>query len=65
MEFLPPDSPDFNPIEQGWAQVKTVLRAAKARTFEALVEALRVALLAIPTQDALNWFNHCGYAVSS
>jgi transposase len=59
--FLPPYSPDLNPIELCWAAVKKALRAAKARTFDALVEALRQALLAITPGLADGWFTHCGY----
>lgn len=59
--FLPPYSPDFNPIELCWATVKKALRAAKARTFDALLDALRKALRAITPDHADNWFAHCGY----
>jgi transposase len=59
--FLPPYSPDFNPIELCWATVKKALRAAKARRFDALIEALRKALLAITPRHADSWFAHCGY----
>lgn len=65
LEFLPPYSPDLNPIEKCWSKVKTALRSAKARTFEALLDALRDALRAITPQDALAWFAHCGYALHS
>ena len=61
--FLPPYSSDFNPIEQCWSKMKTALRAAKARTFDALVDALRTALRSISTDDAAHWFAHCGYLV--
>jgi len=61
MEFLPPYSSDFNPIELGWAKVKTTLRSAKARTFDALVEALTHAFRTVTPQDAEAWFTHCGY----
>ena len=62
--FLPPYSPDFNPIELCWATVKKALRAAKARTLDALVEALRIALLAVTPDHADAWFSHCGYAAA-
>jgi transposase len=62
--FLPPYSPDFNPIELCWFKIKTRLRTAKARTTEALLEAFAQALAAISAQDAVAWFAHCGYAVS-
>ena len=63
--FLPPYSPDRNPIELCWAKVKAALRKAKARTFDALVDALAEALQAIHPTDVLAWFTHCGYAVKS
>ena len=62
--FLPPYSPDLNPIELCWAKAKTVLRSAKARTFDALVDALCEALGAINPADARAWFAHCGYTVN-
>jgi transposase len=62
--FLPPYSPDFNPIELCWSKVKARLRQAKARTFDALVEALCEALRAVTPHDVLAWFTHCGYAVT-
>jgi transposase len=65
LEFLPPYSPDLNPIEKAWAKVKTMLRTAKARTFKALVKALCDALHAITSENAAAWFAHCGYAVNS
>jgi transposase len=65
MVFLPPYSPDLNPIEKCWAKVKTALRAAKAQTFDALVDAVCTALHAITFDDAAAWFAHCGYAINS
>ena len=62
--FLPPYSPDLNPIELCWSKVKTGLRKAKARTFEALVDALADALRAVTRKDSLAWFTHCGYAIT-
>ena len=61
LEFLPPYSPDMNPIEKCWAKVKAVLRRLKARTFDELVEALDVAFQSITPEDACAWFAHCGY----
>lgn len=63
VEFLPPYSPDLNPIEKCWAKIKAWLRKAKARTFDELVAALADALHAISKQDAAAWFAHCGYAL--
>ena len=64
LEFLPPYSPDFNPIELCWSKVKTALRAAKARTLDALMEAIAQALRSISFTDIQNWFAHCGYVLS-
>lgn len=59
--FLPPYSPDLNPIELMWSKVKAVLRAAEARTHESLLTALASALDSVSPSDARNWFAHCGY----
>lgn len=59
--FLPPYSPDYNPIENMWSKVKTILRAAAARTFQAVVDATGDALRAITPEDCDGYFRHCGY----
>jgi transposase len=61
--YLPPYSPDFNPIEPAWSKVKQVLRGAKARTLEVLETGVAQALAAITPQNASAWFVHCGYAL--
>ncbi len=61
LEFLPPYSPDFNPIELCWSKVKTALRATKPRTFETLVEALAEAFGSVSRDDIEAWFAPCGY----
>jgi len=61
--YLPPYSPDFNPIERCWSKIKTFLRAAKARTRERLDEAIKQAFATITEADARAWFKHCGYAL--
>jgi transposase len=58
---LPPYSPDFNPIEKMWSKVKGILRSLEARTSEALLDAIGVALRAVTGTDAEGWFAHCGY----
>jgi transposase len=63
LEFLPPYSPDLNPIEQCWAKVKAVLRKLKARTVDELIEALCLAFESITPQDMRAWFAHCGYLI--
>jgi transposase len=59
--YLPPYSPDYNPIEEAWSKVKTQLRAAGARTHRHLHSALKRALAQITKRDAAAWFAHCGY----
>jgi transposase len=60
--FLPPYSPDLNPIEQAWSKLKALLRGAAARTRDALEAALKTFLDEITAADARAWFTHCGYA---
>ncbi|MGH7593088.1 MAG: IS630 family transposase [Gemmatimonadales bacterium] len=55
--YLPPYSPDLNPIEKAWAKLKQLLRSAKARTKEALDQAITEALELITAEDAKAWFN--------
>ena len=59
--YLPPYSPDLNPIEEAFSKIKGILRKAEARSREALVEAMGRALDAITLQDARGFFDHCGY----
>ncbi len=59
--LLPRYSPDLNPIEPMWSKLKELLRAAAARTIEALEAALAAALARITPDDARGWFQHCGY----
>jgi len=59
--YLPPYSPDLNPIEEAFSKIKGILRKAEARSREALVEAMGRALDAITLQDARGFFEHCGY----
>jgi len=60
---LSPSSPDFNPIEQCWSKIKTFWRRAKARTVEALIEAIKEALDSVTAADIRGWFEHGGYPV--
>ncbi len=59
--YLPPYSPDLNPIEQAFSKVKGLLRRAEARTREALIEAMGWALDAVTASDVRGFFSHCGY----
>lgn len=61
--YLPPYSPDFNPIEQAWSKIKERLRAVKARTLPLLDDALTAALAAITPDNVVGWFRHCGYRI--
>jgi transposase len=61
--FLPPYSPDLNPMERCWSKIKTALRAAKARTREALEEAIKQAITMVTESDARAWFKHCSYVL--
>ena len=56
--YLPPYSPDLNPIEKAWSKLKQILRAAKARTKEALEKAITEAIRLITPDNAKAWFNH-------
>ena len=60
--FLPPYSPDLNPIEKMWSKIKAILRTLKARTEESLINAIAQSLEAITANDAKGWFKSCGYA---
>jgi transposase len=60
--YLPPYSPDFNPIEMIWSKVKGLLRTIAARTVDALHDAFGQAFAAVTASDILGCFRHCGYA---
>ncbi|MFO0950594.1 MAG: IS630 family transposase [Isosphaeraceae bacterium] len=59
--YLPPYSPDLNPIERLFSKLKAALRKAKARTVSALVEAIGAALRSVTPADIRGWFAHSGY----
>jgi transposase len=61
--FLPPYSPDFNPIEECWSKLKSLLKRMKARSREALDNAIAEAMEFITSTDAAGWFHHAGYPV--
>lgn len=58
--YLPPYSPDFNPIEKLWSKLKAILRKLKARTLNALPVAIAVAFQSICVEDCRGWFRCCG-----
>jgi len=59
--YLPPYSPDLNPLEEAFSKIKRLLRMIGTRTKEALVEAMGEALEAVGARDAQGFFTHCGY----
>jgi len=61
--YLPPYSPDLNPIEKAWSKFKQFLRAVKARTAQALDQAITEALKTITADNAAAWFRCCGYGI--
>ncbi len=61
IRYLPPYSPDFNPIELCFSKIKALLRKAEARTKESLDQALTQAFQSITLKDIRGWFKHAGY----
>jgi len=61
--YLPPYSPDLNPIEQAFSKMKALMRKRGARTRKTLIGAMGAALSAITARDASSFFDHCGYRV--
>jgi transposase len=59
--YLPPYSPDFNPIEEAFSKIKGLMRKAQACSREALLEAMGKAISALSAEDARGFFEHCGY----
>ena len=61
--YLPRYSPEYNPVEELWSKLKSVLRAIAARTSEALDAAITAAFESITVEDIRGWFRHCGYRI--
>jgi transposase len=61
--YLPPYSPDFNPIEKMWSKMKAFLRKTAARTQQCLYQAIADALATISLSDIRGWFKSCGYKI--
>jgi transposase len=65
VRFLPPYSPDFNPIEQAFAKLKAFLRAARPRTFDQVCALMAAALGLFTADECANYVRHCGYRVAT
>jgi transposase len=61
VRYLPPYSPDLNPIEKMFSKLKSRLRSAAARDFDGLIEAMGAALRSVTEGDINGWFQSCGY----
>ena len=61
LRFLPPYSPDFNPIELAFAKLKAFFRAARPRTFDQVCELIAAALGLFMPDECANYVQHCGY----
>lgn len=64
LKYLPPYSPDFNPIENLWSKVKSHLRRLAPRTADELLQAVGTAFAAVTPSDCLGFFSHAGIATS-
>ena len=65
VRFLPPYSPDFNPIEQAFAKLKAFLRAGRPRTFDHVNALVATALPLFTPTECANYVRHCGYRVAT
>ena len=65
LRFLPPYSPDFNPIEMAFAKLKAFFRAARLRTFDHVCELMATALALFMPGECANYVRHCGYRVTT
>lgn len=64
LRYLPPYSPDMNPIEMAFAKLKAILRGRAARTFDALLQALSEAIAQFPAEQCTGFFRHAKYATN-
>ena len=65
LRYLPPYSPDFNPIENMWSKVKGRLRSLATRTVDSLHDAIGAAMATVTPNDCVGYFRHCGYFATS
>ena len=61
--YQPPYSPDLNLIEKLWSKVKAILRKLKARTPDALPDAIQTAFAHVSQSDCARWFRSCNYSL--
>jgi transposase len=61
--YLPPYSPDLNPIEEAFSKVKELLQRAEARTRKALIEGMGAAISAVTDREVRGFFEHCGCGI--
>jgi transposase len=61
--YLPPYSPDFNPIELLWSKLKAFLKKVKVRSSDKLFDGIADALDTISLSDISNWFAHNNYSL--
>jgi len=59
--YLPPYSPELNPIEEMWSKIKFILRKLSARTFLDFKHAIKIAFESVNSNDLTGWFRHAGY----
>ena len=64
LRFLPPYSPDFNPIEQVFAKLKAILRGRKPRTFDQVSDGVAEAIQRFEAGECRNYVRHCGYRLT-
>ena len=64
LSFLPPYSPDFNPIELAFAKLKAFLRAIRPRSFDHVTELVAIALALFTPTECQNYVRHCGYRLA-
>lgn len=65
IRFLPPYSPDFNPIELAFAKLKSFLRTARPRTYDQVCTLIAAALDLFTPDECANYARHCGYRVAT
>lgn len=63
--YLPPYSPEFNPIENCWSKIKSLLRSMGARSYPSLAQAIQEAFAQVSLEDIRGWFTHCCYCTSA